>query len=201
VATGGVDSIPRRVKLQRGRSRDRTTFTAHGFHDSQTGSSSIVEQPFAPEALAKVALMETIQISNETRLPMTSDSISERPSRSAEGMTERVSKRAEAFYHRLNGEEFRDFTHPVSMAQIEVALAFLDRNFSQWDEKSLADWEYVLPAIHQLFPDQKVSGYTAKFSPAIWAQTGFGLLLWLSVSLGLTLTAVCAVTVYLIWKN
>ena len=146
--------------------------------------------------------MDTIQINKETFRQTTSDLVLKNWSRPDESVADKLPRRVQAFYHKLNGEEFRNFTHPVSMAQIETALGFLDQNFSKWDEdETLADWEYVLPAIHKLFPEQRVFGYTADFSPAALTQSDFRLVLWLSISIGLALAGVCILSLYLIWKN
>jgi len=94
-------------------------------------------------------------------------------------------RRVVAFFNLLNSEPFKKFVLPVSLEQIEAALEFLDRHFDQWedDDYSLAAWEYVLPAIHKLYPDRKCSGYTVTFSPRQAAHSSFVFLLCLGTSI------------------
>jgi len=68
---------------------------------------------------------------------------------------------------------FADFIQPVTLAQIEQAIAYLDQNFGRWEaNRALAAWDYVLPALHQLFPQQKRFGFTSPFRPARPASDG-----------------------------
>jgi len=99
--------------------------------------------------------------------------------------------RVVAFFNTLNSEPFKNFTQPVNLEQIETALQFLDQRFGDWDDDdsddSLAAWEYVLPAIHELYPDRKAFGYTAKFGPARPAQPSF--VFWYCLGISVLLIA------------
>ena len=82
------------------------------------------------------------------------------------GNGKRNLRRARRYHAILNGEMFADFIPPVTPAQIEKALAYLDQNFGRWEaNRALAAWDYVLPALHKLFPQQKRFGFTAPFGP------------------------------------
>lgn len=48
---------------------------------------------------------------------------------------------------------------------MSAAVEFLDAHYGAWDEDSLALWEYILPAIHKLYPDRRGGGYAALFGP------------------------------------
>jgi hypothetical protein len=99
--------------------------------------------------------------------------------------------RVVAFFNTLNSEPFKNFTRPVNLEQIETALQFLDRHFGDWEgddsDDSLAAWDYVLPAVHELYPDRKPFGYTAKFGPGRTAQSSF--FFWFCLVSSVLLTA------------
>jgi len=79
---------------------------------------------------------------------------------------QRSQRRARKFQAMLNDEMFEDFLRPVTLEQVDQAIEFLDQNFGRWErDKLTAAADYVLPAIHRLFPEQKRFGFTAPFGP------------------------------------
>jgi hypothetical protein len=100
------------------------------------------------------------------------------PGSSEPFMSSRWQKRVRKFHKLLCSDLFVDFIFPVSQAQIETALEFLDQNFGRWDgDESAAAWDYVLPALHKLFPQQRRFGFTSQFGPVRPARRG--LVQWL----------------------
>ena len=102
-----------------------------------------------------------------------------RPPGSAEPvLSRRQQRRVRKFHKMLCSDPFVDFIFPVSHAQIETALMFLDENFGRWDrDESGAAWDYVLPALHKLYPEKKRFGFTSQFGPVRPARRG--LVQWL----------------------
>jgi len=84
-------------------------------------------------------------------------------------------KRVRRFHALLNEQTFVDFVRPVTLGQVERAIEFLDQNFGRWEKHTLtAAADYVLPAIHKLFPEQRRFGFSAPFGPKQAAREGFG---------------------------
>ena len=82
---------------------------------------------------------------------------------------------ARKFHALLNDEMFEDFVLPVTLEQVEQAIEFLDQNFGCWEKPTLkASADYVLPAIHTLFPGQRRFGFVARFGPKQTPDEGFG---------------------------
>jgi hypothetical protein len=107
--------------------------------------------------------METTQ--NRARPPQEPQSF---PSR-------RNQRRARKFHASLSDEMFEDFIQPVTLGQVEQAIEFLDQNFGRWQKNTLrATADYVLPAIHKLFPEQRRFGFVAPFGPKQAPREGFG---------------------------
>ena len=86
----------------------------------------------------------------------------------------RQQRRVRKFHKILNSDLFVDFILPVSRPQIQAALEFLDQDYGRWDrDQSLAAWDYVLPTLHKLFPEQRRFGFTSQFGPIKPARAGF----------------------------
>jgi hypothetical protein len=84
-------------------------------------------------------------------------------------------RKVRRFHALLNDEMFEDFVQPVTLEQVEQALEFLDQNFGRWEKDRLsAASDYVLPAIHKLFPGQRRFGFVAPFGPKQSPREGFG---------------------------
>jgi hypothetical protein len=87
----------------------------------------------------------------------------------------RHQRRVRKFHALLSEETFVDFVQPVTLDQVEQAIEFLDQNFGPWQKRSLgAAADYVLPAIHKLFPAQRRFGFVAPFGPKQTPREGFG---------------------------
>jgi hypothetical protein len=87
----------------------------------------------------------------------------------------RHQRRVRKFHAVLSEETFVDFVQPVTLEQVEQAIEFLDQNFGPWEKQSLsAAADYVLPAIHKLFPERRRFGFVAPFGPKQTPREGFG---------------------------
>jgi len=92
--------------------------------------------------------------------------------------------RVQKFHDHLHTPKFDKFFRPVSLSQVAVAMEFLDADYGRWDgDEDLAVWEYLLPALHKLFPEHRVYGFRAAFGPPQPASVKWSLPLWLTMSL------------------
>jgi hypothetical protein len=111
------------------------------------------------------------------------------------GISRRYGARVQKFHELLHTAKFEKFLHPVSRRQVEVAMEFLDAKYGRWDgDAELAVWEYLLPAIHKLFPAHRIDGYAASFGSPKPAVTRWSFPLWLMLS-----TAVLLLGVSVLW--
>lgn len=102
------------------------------------------------------------------------------------GLSKRRWGRVQKFHGHLHSGKFDKFFRPVSLVQVETAMEFLDQHYGIWDhDDDLAVWEYLLPAIHKVFPEHRSYGFIASFGPPKPAKVNwrFPVLLILSTAL------------------
>jgi hypothetical protein len=101
------------------------------------------------------------------------------------GSSKHYGARVQKLHERLHTDKLQKFFHPVTLAQVETAIEFLDARYGRWDDdEELGVWEYLLPAIHKLFPEHRLHGFAASFGPPRLATSNWNLPLWLMVFTG-----------------
>jgi len=96
-----------------------------------------------------------------------------------------VDERVEALHRRLNSHEFElAITPQVSARRVNSALRYLDTHFRGWEKEGfMSAWEYVLPALHHLYPETRRRGYQAQFHPNAQPMGRFAFAMWIGLSL------------------
>ena len=94
-------------------------------------------------------------------------------------------ERVEALLRRLNSDEFEMVvTSKVSARRVASVLQYLDTHFRGWEKEGfMAAWEYVLPAMHKLYPDTRLRNYQAKFHPGAQPRSRLAFGMWICLSL------------------